>query len=573
MKKNIRSWFLKHAMLLRHRRCMGVVALLAAWLIGHPFGWAGDVWTQAAPGIRYLHRSTSEPKEIHALVVDLTWSGLRVRATKPDEKGLTPGAFAQRVGAVAAVNGDFFDGTLKPIGLAVGDGIAWSGSADTDSWSFLACGRTAVCEIDMSGKTIAKKAEWTEVVGGNLVILNQGKLRTTAEDQQCGSFCTTAHPRTAAGLSADGNTLYLVMVEGRRTPVLGMTLVALSRLMQELGAHNALNLDGGGSSGMILNGKLANQRPSNEPSERKVANHIGILLDPTQKLDASAMSLQSDAQKAEQPDTFLACPSQQVSVSWKVQNTGTYAWQDAGVTRPGMALRLAHQSGERFGLDPQISLQQASLSQVAVGQDTTFSLVFSAPAQPGVYESVWQLVGDGKRPFGPKLRFVVLIPDDKQPIPCVTALKGPCAQGTWRCGGQGLRCEPLTPPQPERCDKIDNDCNGQVDEDDVCNEEPNAAEATKEDAVEEISSEPASESLPPKEQTAEGGEIVSLEGDQSGDGGVLFLERDISPSGCGCSGSDLSDRSGVWWCFLLGLWVFGWRFLAKKQHPSARMLS
>ncbi len=59
-----------------------------------------------------------------------------------------------------------------------------------------------------------------------------------------------AAPRTAAGLTKDGNILILVMIEGRMPGIEGITLPALSQLLKSYGAWNAVNFDGGGSSTM-----------------------------------------------------------------------------------------------------------------------------------------------------------------------------------------------------------------------------------------------------------------------------------------------------------------------------------
>ncbi|MGW7193724.1 phosphodiester glycosidase family protein, partial [Streptomyces sp. NPDC054838] len=61
----------------------------------------------------------------------------------------------------------------------------------------------------------------------------------------------TAAPRTAVGLSADGRRLHLVTVDGRQHDSGGLTLTGLGRMMRRLGAAEALNLDGGGSSTLL----------------------------------------------------------------------------------------------------------------------------------------------------------------------------------------------------------------------------------------------------------------------------------------------------------------------------------
>lgn len=89
-------------------------------------------------------------------------------------------------------------------------------------------------------------------------------------------------PRTSAGISADGRTVYLVALDGRSARSAGMTVSELAGLMQSFGATDAVNLDGGGSSA------LATRQPGsaqvtvrNTPSygaERPVANGIGVFI-------------------------------------------------------------------------------------------------------------------------------------------------------------------------------------------------------------------------------------------------------------------------------------------------------
>ncbi|MCX4776431.1 phosphodiester glycosidase family protein [Streptomyces sp. NBC_01264] len=77
-----------------------------------------------------------------------------------------------------------------------------------------------------------------------------------------------AAPRTAVGFSRDGRRARLVTVDGRQRDSGGMTLTALGRLMHRLGAHDALNLDGGGSSTLLaaLTGQAA-LTVENSPSD------------------------------------------------------------------------------------------------------------------------------------------------------------------------------------------------------------------------------------------------------------------------------------------------------------------
>jgi hypothetical protein len=88
------------------------------------------------------------------------------------------------------------------------------------------------------------------------------------------------HPRTAAGVSRDGRTLLLLVVDGRRPGwSIGATLPELAALMIDAGAWSAINLDGGGSSALWHREQGAAGRVLNRPSDgrvRPVANHLGV---------------------------------------------------------------------------------------------------------------------------------------------------------------------------------------------------------------------------------------------------------------------------------------------------------
>ena len=91
-----------------------------------------------------------------------------------------------------------------------------------------------------------------------------------------GSFVAGRNPRTLAGVRADGKLL-LVTVDGRRPGwSTGMTLSEAARLMRSLGARDALNLDGGGSTTMTVRGEVVN-RPSDPSGERRVSNGVFVL--------------------------------------------------------------------------------------------------------------------------------------------------------------------------------------------------------------------------------------------------------------------------------------------------------
>lgn len=92
-------------------------------------------------------------------------------------------------------------------------------------------------------------------------------------------------PRTAAGVSRDGRRFYLLVADGRSERSGGLTVAELADLLDEIGADDAVNLDGGGSSALVARAPgAASVSVRNTPSdgaERAVANGIGVFRTPT----------------------------------------------------------------------------------------------------------------------------------------------------------------------------------------------------------------------------------------------------------------------------------------------------
>ena len=84
------------------------------------------------------------------------------------------------------------------------------------------------------------------------------------------SFCTTRHPRTAVGFNEDSTVAYFVVADGRKSTSVGIGLWDLADFMASIGAKNAVNLDGGGSSSFVVRNSVLN-KPS-DGAERSVAN-------------------------------------------------------------------------------------------------------------------------------------------------------------------------------------------------------------------------------------------------------------------------------------------------------------
>ena len=87
------------------------------------------------------------------------------------------------------------------------------------------------------------------------------------------------HPRSAIGFSRDSSTLFLLVVDGRTQKSVGMTLVELAALMRRLGAWQAMNFDGGGSTTLVVGGSIVNA-PSDATGEREVGNALLVVRRP-----------------------------------------------------------------------------------------------------------------------------------------------------------------------------------------------------------------------------------------------------------------------------------------------------
>lgn len=119
---------------------------------------------------------------------------------------------------------------------------------------------------------------WEDVVdavGAGPMLVKNGSVFVTTKIEEFGSDVAGGRaPRTALGVTKEGHILLLV-VDGRQKHSIGMTLVELAQFMADLGAVDAMNLDGGGSAEMVVQGKIAN-RPS-DGRERPVGSSLLVL--------------------------------------------------------------------------------------------------------------------------------------------------------------------------------------------------------------------------------------------------------------------------------------------------------
>jgi hypothetical protein len=251
-------------------------SLVLVLVLSAPAG-AEDRWTEPYPGVRSLERTTTEPAmRVFAVTADLTRPEVSVRATRRADRGRTVSAFAARYGVAVAVNGDFFESDFATEGLAMGAREQWTGSSDGPRWSFVAAG-DGRAEIPLPEVSATAEAWMSEIVGGYPLLVDEGAALAFPDCTT--SFCRR-NPRTAVGVSRDGRTLILAVVDGRSTRSAGMSLPETAALMVELGAWRALNLDGGGSSAMWIDAEGGIVNSPSDGSERRVANHLGLAVAP-----------------------------------------------------------------------------------------------------------------------------------------------------------------------------------------------------------------------------------------------------------------------------------------------------
>lgn len=117
-----------------------------------------------------------------------------------------------------------------------------------------------------------------DITNGVSRLIKQGQIEITWEQEKASkSFAETRHPRTAVAKLKDGKFL-MITVDGRQPGVsVGMTLQELADYILSLGANDAMNLDGGGSTTMYLDGKVVNT-PSEKGEERRVSDAIIVTL-------------------------------------------------------------------------------------------------------------------------------------------------------------------------------------------------------------------------------------------------------------------------------------------------------
>lgn len=163
------------------------------------------------------------------------------------------------------------------------DGFVLSGHGRARQWILQALQPGALVDVALRVAPLSGDTRWDRVihaVGGGPRVLAGGQV--VGAEGFPATFTERRHPRTAIGVTADGRVVLLV-VDGRQPyHSLGMTLLELALELRRLGVVDALNLDGGGSSTMVVGGRVINL-PSDETGERPVANALLVLAPPGER--------------------------------------------------------------------------------------------------------------------------------------------------------------------------------------------------------------------------------------------------------------------------------------------------
>jgi hypothetical protein len=281
-----------------------LVCIFGAALAGIGYSWmrsparpaAGSGSRQLFEGVSYqrLERTDPRPMVIHLVTVDLRAEGISFLVTPGDPKAELPlkarttSQFLKEFNLQLAINGDgatpwhstsIFDyyphvgDPVKPIGFAASRGVVYAQDTDEEPTLYISVKNQA--SLDQP------KGKVYNAVSGNQLLLRNGQVTENLDDSQ-------PEPRTAIALDRNARRLIILVVDGRQPGYSeGATLADLAEILLENRAYNGMNLDGGGSSTLVIADQEGNPQVLNSPidnlipgRERPTGNHIGIFARP-----------------------------------------------------------------------------------------------------------------------------------------------------------------------------------------------------------------------------------------------------------------------------------------------------
>lgn len=268
-----------------------LIFVLSLSLFSLSFGIHQEVSFPITDGISYHHiqsDTTGLLRNISILTIDLNNPNIEVTVATAYNGLERVSSIVKRTQAIAGINGGFFNFNPKaPVGLVMTAGKLVMPPL-SDKPARAAVGITSTCKVvfDRVGYKDGKlfsvnSTDWSEVIdalGGVSLLVRNGQPEVTVLEEGIGiGFSTTTHPRTAVGVTKD-NKLLWVIVDGRQPDLsTGIGLDNLAKFMIHLGAADAMNLDGGGSSTLVIYETIVNfpsdiDKAGNFGQERAVAN-------------------------------------------------------------------------------------------------------------------------------------------------------------------------------------------------------------------------------------------------------------------------------------------------------------
>ena len=278
------------------------------YFLGPPSDFTAE-WSALFSGVDLVEVHRSAPDlAVYCMRINLATPGVSVMITpgmlaSSDSVGeeercfysMKTSTFVKKFHVQAAINATPFEPVTpfenRPVvlsGIEISDGKLLSLPAKKYAAVFFFDDGTARILTPVEIQTILTSggsiAQIRLAAGGFALLLRDGEVRS---DQFEGLYDSGRAPRTAIGISADGETVYFMVIDGKnRGHSVGATFSETASWIAAFGADSALMLDGGGSSTLAVANSDGSVRLLNVPVqgtipgiERPVANHIGIYAD------------------------------------------------------------------------------------------------------------------------------------------------------------------------------------------------------------------------------------------------------------------------------------------------------
>lgn len=184
-------------------------------------------------------------------------------------------SIAKNANAILAINGDYYG--ARESGYVIRNGVLYRSKANRNAEDLVIYqdGSFGIINESMiSAQALLDGGAWNVLSFGPALLID-GQIAVEKGDEV--GRAKASNPRTAIGIIDDLHYLFVVS-DGRTSASEGLSLLQLGQVLQELGAQTAYNLDGGGSSTMVFQGRIVNNPTTNGKriSERSVSDIVCI---------------------------------------------------------------------------------------------------------------------------------------------------------------------------------------------------------------------------------------------------------------------------------------------------------